>query len=88
MSANCVVICAQQPDNWIYRNAPYNVVANTNMIVNGVTVGSTYHIVKTLLSDPKKLKLLSDQSKQYYYGRVCAPPVAQYILSEIKEKGS
>ena len=88
MSANCVVICAHQPDNWIYRNAPYNVVANTNMIVNGVTVGSTYHIVKTLLSDPKKLKLLSDQSKQYYYGRVCAPPVAQYILSEIKEKGS
>ena len=78
MSANCVVVCAQQPDNWIYRNAPYIALDS------GVNTDRSYDIVKALLSDPVKLKLLSDKSKEYYDNNLTASPVAQYINNELR----
>ena len=75
MSAGCVVICAQQPDNWIYRNAPYNTIAGAG--------GNVYSTVKTLLSNPVALKALSDKSKEYHNSRLTASPVAQYISEQL-----
>ena len=77
MSASCVVICAKQPDNWIYGNAPYTPFKNNNF-------PNTYSIVKTMLNNQELLVKMSKDATDYYCSNVAASPVAKYVMSEME----
>lgn len=80
-AASCVILTVEQPENWVYHNAPYVKFKNNNF-------PHTYSIAKELLSNPDRLVSISDATKLYYNEQISAEAVSKYIKGELHECGS
>ena len=74
-AASCVILTVSQPDNWVYKNAPY------------IPLQNVYQIVKTILTNPDKLRTISEATRRYYRD-ISPKAVSQYIEGEINGCGS
>lgn len=74
-AASCVILTVSQPDNWVYKNAPY------------IPLQNIYQTVKTILTNSDKLRAISEATRRYYKD-ISPKAVSQYIEGEINECGS
>ena len=72
-AASCVILTVSQPDNWVYKNAPY------------IPLQNVYPTVKTILTNPDKLRTISEATKRYHRENISPKAVSQYIEGEINE---